>query len=83
MKAVLHRPGEGEHVGGRPTAVTIKAAGEDTSDSFWLGEVVVQPGFAGLPPHVHERIHEMFYVLEGVLAMRLDDHTIGLNTPAR
>ena len=77
MRAVVHRPGEGEHIGG-PTAVTIKAAGKDTNDSFYLGEVVVQPGFPGPPLHVHERLHDMFYVLEGVLTMRLDDDTMEL-----
>ena len=77
MKAVVHRPGEGEHIGG-PTAVTIKAAGKDTNGSFYLGEVVVHPGFPGPPPHVHERLHDMFYVLEGVLTIRLDDDTIEL-----
>ena len=77
MEAVVHRRGEGEHIGG-PTAVTIKATGNDTNDSFYLGEVVVQPGFPGPPPHVHERLHDMFYVLEGTLTMRLGDDTIEL-----
>jgi mannose-6-phosphate isomerase-like protein (cupin superfamily) len=74
MEAVVHRRGEGEHIGG-PTAVTIKATGGDTNDSFYLGEVVAQPGFAGPPPHTHERLHDMFYVLEGTLTMRLGDDT--------
>ena len=34
-----------------------------------------EPGFAGPPPHVHERLHDMFYVLEGTLTMRLGDDT--------
>ncbi len=47
--AVVHRPGEGEHIGG-PSAVTIKATGEDTAGSLYLGEAVAQPGFAGRRP---------------------------------
>jgi quercetin dioxygenase-like cupin family protein len=74
MKAVLHRPGEGARIGG-PTSVTIKATGEDTDGSFYLGETVLEPGFSGPPPHVHERLHDMFYVLEGKLTMRLGDET--------
>jgi mannose-6-phosphate isomerase-like protein (cupin superfamily) len=58
--------------------VTIKATGEETNDSFYLGEVVVQPGFAGPPPHIHERLHDMFYVLDGTLTMRLGDETTEL-----
>ena len=77
MKATVHRPGEGEHIGG-PTAVTIKATGRETGDSFYLGEVVAAPGFPGPPPHVHERLHDMFYVLDGTLTMRLGDETIEL-----
>jgi mannose-6-phosphate isomerase-like protein (cupin superfamily) len=57
-------------------SVTIKARGEDTDGSFYLGEVSIQPGFAGPPPHVHERLHDMFYVLEGILTMRLGDDTL-------
>ena len=44
MRAVVHRPGEGELIAG-PSSVTIKATGEDTDGSFYLGEVLIQPGF--------------------------------------
>ena len=46
MHATVHRSGEGERIGG-PTTVTIKATGEETNDSFYLGEVVIEPGFPG------------------------------------
>ena len=74
MEATVHLPGEGERIGG-PTGVTIKATGEETNDSLYLGEVVVEPGFPGPPPHFHERLHDMFYVLEGTLTVRLGDET--------
>ena len=74
MEATVYRPGEGEQIGG-PTAVTIKATGKETSESFYLGEVVIQPGFPGPPPHVHEQLHDMFYVLDGKLTMRLGEET--------
>jgi len=73
MEATVHLPGEGEQIGG-PSAVTIKATGEETNDSFYLGEAVVAPGFPGPPPHFHERLHDMFYVLDGTLTMRLGDY---------
>jgi hypothetical protein len=47
MEATVHRPGEGETIGG-PTTVTIKATGEETNDSFYLGEVVIEPRFPAL-----------------------------------
>ena len=77
MEATVHRPGEGEQIGG-PTAVTIKATTQETGGSLYLGEGVAAPGFAGPPPHVHERLHDMFYVLEGTLTMRLGDATTEL-----
>ena len=77
MRAVVHQPGGGEHIGG-PTAVMIKATGNDTNGSFYLGESVIQPGFPGPPPHVHEHLHDMFYVLDGTLTMRLGNDTIEL-----
>ena len=78
MRAVVQRPGEGELIAG-PSSVTIKATAEDTGGSFYLGEVLIQPGFAGPPPHVHERLHDMFYVLEGTLTMQLGDETLDLD----
>jgi mannose-6-phosphate isomerase-like protein (cupin superfamily) len=77
MGAVVRLPGEGEHIGG-PSSVTIKATGEDTAGSFYLGEVVIEAGFAGPPPHVHERLHDMAYVLEGTLTMHFPDGTVSL-----
>ena len=77
MRAVVHRRGEGEVISG-PSSVTIKATGEDTDGSLYLGEVVIQPGFAGPPPHVHERLHDMFYVLEGTLTLRVVDDVLEL-----
>ena len=77
MEATVHRPGEGEEIGGA-TKVTIKATGEATGDSLYLGEVVVEPGFPGPPPHTHRRLHDMFYVLDGTLTLRLGDETLEL-----
>jgi quercetin dioxygenase-like cupin family protein len=77
MKATVHRPGEGERIGG-PTTVTIKATGKETNESFYLGEVVVEPGFPGPPPHFHGHLHDMFYVLDGTLTVRLEDETTEL-----
>jgi quercetin dioxygenase-like cupin family protein len=77
MDAVVHLPGGGEHIGGR-SSVTIKATGKDTAGSFYLGEVVIEAGFAGPPPHVHERLHDMVYVLEGTLTMQISEETVNL-----
>jgi quercetin dioxygenase-like cupin family protein len=77
MRTVVHLPGEGEVIGGT-SSVTIKATGKDTGGTLYVGEGVLEPGFPGPPPHVHEQLHDMFYVLEGTLTLRVDDETLGL-----
>jgi quercetin dioxygenase-like cupin family protein len=76
MKAVVHRGGEGERHGVGGSEVLIKATGEDTGGSFFLSETTIEPGFPGPPLHHHARLHDMFYVLDGVLTMRLGDDTL-------
>jgi quercetin dioxygenase-like cupin family protein len=58
--------------------VSIKAGGEQTGGTFYLGEVVAQPGFPGPPRHVHERLHDMFYVLDGTVRLQIGDETVEL-----
>ena len=47
----------------------------DTAGSFFLSETTIEPGFPGPPAHRHEQLHDMFYVLDGVLTNRLRDET--------
>jgi mannose-6-phosphate isomerase-like protein (cupin superfamily) len=76
MQPVLLAPGEGELHDAGPAQIVIKAAGEHTAGSFFLTESTLSPGFAGPPPHLHRRLHDMFYVLEGTLTIRLGDRTV-------
>jgi quercetin dioxygenase-like cupin family protein len=75
---VVHRQDEGERHRVGNSHILIKATGEDTGGSFFLSENTIEPGFAGPPPHTHDRLTDMFYVLEGVLTVRLDDETLKL-----
>jgi mannose-6-phosphate isomerase-like protein (cupin superfamily) len=72
---VVHRPGEGERLAVGPSETVLKATGAETDGSFFLSETTIAPGFPGPPPHRHERLHDMFYVLDGVLTVRLGDDT--------
>jgi quercetin dioxygenase-like cupin family protein len=71
MEAVVHEPGEGELHEMGPNAIVLKATSDDTEGAFFLSESTIAPGFPGPPPHVHENLHDMFYVLEGTLTMQL------------
>jgi quercetin dioxygenase-like cupin family protein len=76
MRAVIHRPGDGERHGVGGSEILIKATGDDTAGSFFMSEATIEPGFPGPPPHQHERLHDMFYVLDGVLTMQLTEETL-------
>ena len=78
MHAVVHRPVEGERHGVGASETVIKAGSDQTGGSFFLSETTLAPDFPGPPPHRHERLHDMFYVLEGTLTMRLGDETYAL-----
>jgi mannose-6-phosphate isomerase-like protein (cupin superfamily) len=75
MTATVHGPGEGERISVGPSDLLIKADGEATGGTFFLSESTIAPGFPGPPPHVHEHIHDMFYVLEGTLTMLVGEET--------
>jgi quercetin dioxygenase-like cupin family protein len=82
-EAVLHHPGDGErHTPGPGSQILIKATGDDTGGTLFMSETTIPPGFAGPPPHRHERIHDMFYVLEGLLTVRAGEvmHECGPGT---
>lgn len=83
MSAILLTPGEGEtRAVGAGSSVEIKAGGAETAGTLYLGEVTAAPGFAGPPPHVHQHLHDMFYVLEGTLTIIVDGtgHAAGPGT---
>jgi quercetin dioxygenase-like cupin family protein len=74
---VLYGPGEGEHHDAGTAQIFIKATGDHTRGSFFLAESTLAPGFAGPPPHRHRELHDMSYVLEGTLTLRLGEREIG------
>jgi quercetin dioxygenase-like cupin family protein len=79
MNGKLFGPGEGEVLAMGPNTITIKATSEMTGGSFFLSETLIAARAPGPPPHTHEAITDMFYVLEGTLTVLLGDeeHTAG------
>jgi mannose-6-phosphate isomerase-like protein (cupin superfamily) len=71
MSTVIHRPGEGERLEMGGTSLVLHSTSETSAGSFFLSESELAPGFPGPPLHVHETIHDMFYVLEGTLTVQL------------
>lgn len=67
-------PGEGETASLRGTEVVFKAIGEREAGGPTVIEFITAPGFS-TGDHVHSKLEELFYVLEGELAIRSGDWT--------
>jgi quercetin dioxygenase-like cupin family protein len=76
MEPVVHRPGEGERLAVGPSTLLVHATSADTGGTFFLSESTIAPGFPGPPPHTHETLHDMFFVLEGTLTVQLRDEML-------
>ena len=56
-------------------SVVIKVSGNDTGNTYSLMHWTVAPG-ASVPPHVHNKYEETFYVLKGSMDFLLFEDTI-------
>jgi mannose-6-phosphate isomerase-like protein (cupin superfamily) len=57
--------------------MTFLAKGSETSGRFALMEYYTKPGNEP-PPHVHEREHELYFVLEGTMRFYCEDNTLDI-----
>ena len=53
----------------------LKVSAQHSGGAFSLAETQVDPG-GGVPPHIHSREEETFYILEGRLAITIGEQTI-------
>lgn len=56
--------------------ITVKTTGADTDGAWSLVEYTLPPYAQGTPAHWHADTVEAMYVLDGLLALTLDDATI-------
>jgi quercetin dioxygenase-like cupin family protein len=54
--------------------ITVLAKATETNGRFAFMEVKVRPGLEP-PPHIHEREHELFFVLEGAIRFYTPEKT--------
>ena len=54
--------------------ITVLAKGTETNGRFAFMEVKVRPGLEP-PPHIHDREHELFFVLEGAIRFYTPEKT--------
>ncbi|MDX1613344.1 MAG: cupin domain-containing protein [Candidatus Promineifilaceae bacterium] len=70
-RVLIRRRGVGQRLTTTGNEVIIKVSGEDTEGAFALLECALRPGDSSPPPHRHA-FSELFYVLEGTLAVDLN-----------
>ncbi len=69
-KDLLVAPGAGEAVALGGVGVIFKLSGEETEGAFSIVEHPIEPGTLVLP-HTHSKEHELSYVLEGEVGVRI------------
>jgi mannose-6-phosphate isomerase-like protein (cupin superfamily) len=73
---MLHQPREGERIdAGAGSAICLRRRAKRPGDPSSCLRRRLPGGFPGPPPHTHQHLHDMFYLLEGVLTMRLGEET--------
>jgi mannose-6-phosphate isomerase-like protein (cupin superfamily) len=73
-EVIVLAPGDGERLELGAVEASIKVGERDALGSLAAIEVVVGPGFAG--PGLEREVVDSFYVLEGVLTVRLGDREV-------
>jgi quercetin dioxygenase-like cupin family protein len=75
IEAIVIQAGEGKALSMRGSRVTYKAEGERPGNGPTFLEFVAAPGF-NTGDHVHSRIEEIFYVVEGEFQVRAGDRML-------
>lgn len=65
-------PGEGEKSIVFDTTFNILLSGDETEGQYGVF-TTVGPAGEMIPPHIHPRAHEIFYVLDGAVRLWMDD----------
>jgi mannose-6-phosphate isomerase-like protein (cupin superfamily) len=79
IEAIILPAGEGRTLSLRGTGVVYKAEGDRPAGGPTFLEFIVTPGF-NTGDHVHSRIEEIFYVVEGAVQIRVGDQLLQAKT---
>jgi mannose-6-phosphate isomerase-like protein (cupin superfamily) len=74
-EAVVLEPGEGEQLELGPSRSTLKAGVSHDPASLAALETTIAAGFPGPVLHVHDKMVDSFFVLEGTLTLQIDVRT--------
>ena len=76
MSIIVVTPNDGEQAGGGPIRCRIIEDGSHTGHRLGLVEVVVPPGPASPPQHMHHKHEEIFIVTKGRLRFTSGDQDV-------
>ena len=69
MSIRVLKPGEGHRISLGPIQMVVQEDGTHTRGTLGVAEFAVPPHAPTPPPHIHHAHEEVFYVLEGELAL--------------
>ncbi|MBC8078640.1 MAG: cupin domain-containing protein [Chloroflexales bacterium] len=72
----LHLPGASRAITLGATQCAFLVTGGDTDGQVGLFELTLEPGARGAGLHIHKRLTEVFYVVEGEATLLLNDQQV-------
>lgn len=73
---IMLSPGAGQPLQFVGISTVIKVPSEASGGAYSLIESTISPRFQGFQPHLHLRMTEAFYLLEGTLTFQLGEQTV-------
>jgi len=71
--SLLLDAGNGKEITVGGSKLYVKLLSEQTNNRMTITEYILSPKFPGPPPHKHKTFEHAWYVLEGTLAVQLDE----------
>ena len=76
MAVVFTAAAEGTALALGPTRTVVKVAGASTGGRLGVVEMRVEGGWAGPPPHVHDVVDHVWYVVSGAVDLVVDGERV-------
>jgi mannose-6-phosphate isomerase-like protein (cupin superfamily) len=75
-QTIVLEPGQGKMVSTMGINYIFKAVTEETGGQYFCMEGEFPPDLAGPPKHIHRKMEEVFYILEGEPTLYLGDQEV-------
>lgn len=79
MSYLVTRSDEGQLIPAGPSVSTVKVSGSVTDGRASVIEMMLDAGWQGPPPHIHNEIDHVWYVVNGRVRARFGDDEIELS----